>query len=112
MASVADQLPSEPRPPPRSVPWTRDRVVRGPPDRGQFPDPQASWCEQWATDEDVGHGFLVPVVAAWIAWRRRDRILAMKLEPAWWGLGVIAWGAAQGYRYAGRGAVPATQLRS
>lgn len=53
--------------------------------------------EQWATDEDVNHGFLVPLVAAWIAWSRRERILALKLEPAWWGLGVMAWGTAQGY---------------
>jgi len=53
--------------------------------------------QQWATDEDVNHGFLVPLVAAWIAWGRRERILAMKLEPAWWGLGVMAWGAAQAY---------------
>ncbi len=52
---------------------------------------------QWANDEDVNHGFLVPVVAAWIAWGRRERILAMKLEPAWWGLGVMAWGTAQAY---------------
>jgi len=51
----------------------------------------------WATNEDVGHGFFVPVVAGWIAWQRRDRILAMDLKPAWWGLGVMAWGIFQGY---------------
>jgi exosortase len=54
-------------------------------------------AQQWATDEDVNHGFLVPLVALWIAWGRREQILAMKLEPAWWGLGVMAWGLAQGY---------------
>ena len=39
----------------------------------------------------------MPVVAGWIAWQRRDQILAMKLKPAWWGLGVMLWGVAQGY---------------
>src|SRR6202163_4463453 len=53
--------------------------------------------EQWSTDEDVSHGFFVPPVAAFIAWQRRDRILALDYHPAWWGLGVMAWAALQGY---------------
>ena len=53
--------------------------------------------EQWATDEDVGHGFFVPAVALFIAWQRRDRILALERRPAWWGLAVMALGALQGY---------------
>jgi len=53
--------------------------------------------EQWSTDEDVSHGFFVPLVAAFIAWQRRDRILALDYHPAWWGLGVMAWAALQGY---------------
>src|SRR5205823_1302374 len=52
---------------------------------------------QWSTDEDVSHGFLVPVVAAWIAWQRRNEILSLDLKPSWWGLGLMAWGWAQGY---------------
>lgn len=53
--------------------------------------------EQWATDEDVGHGFFVPVVAAYIVWQRRDEILALEWKPAWWGLWVMLWGGAQCY---------------
>jgi len=53
--------------------------------------------EQWSTDEDVSHGFFVPPIAAFIAWQRRDRILALDYHPAWWGLGVMAWAALQGY---------------
>ncbi|MEO8050629.1 MAG: exosortase/archaeosortase family protein [Acidobacteriota bacterium] len=53
--------------------------------------------EQWSTDEDVSHGFFVPPVAAFIAWQRRDRILALDYHPAWWGLSVMAWAALQGY---------------
>jgi exosortase len=50
---------------------------------------------QWATDEDVGHGFLVPLVAGFVAWQRRDELLALEWKPAWWGLGVMFWGVLQ-----------------
>jgi exosortase len=52
---------------------------------------------QWSNDENVSHGFFVPLVALYIAWQRRDRILAMERKPAWWGLAIMAWGALQGY---------------
>jgi exosortase len=97
MATLADQLPERVSSVPvRSVPWTGMVWFGALLILGSYPILR-HLVEQWSTDEDVNHGFLVPVVAAWIAWGRRDRILAMKLEPAWWGLGVIAWGAAQGY---------------
>src|SRR5882724_9460722 len=53
--------------------------------------------EQWSTDEDVSHGFFVPLVAGFIAWQRREQILAMDYQPAWWGLGLMVWAALQGY---------------
>ncbi len=53
--------------------------------------------DQWMTDEDVSHGFFVPVVALYIVWQRRDKILALEYKPAWWGLAVMAWGALQAY---------------
>jgi exosortase len=53
--------------------------------------------EQWSTDEDVGHGFFVPLVAAYIAWQRRDQLLALEWKPAWWGVGVMLWGILQSY---------------
>jgi exosortase len=52
---------------------------------------------QWSTDEDVGHGFFVPVVAAYIAWQRREEILAIEWKPAWWGVIILAWGLVQSY---------------
>lgn len=51
--------------------------------------------QQWAHDEDMGHGFFVPVVAIYIAWQRREALLKAVPKPNWWGLAVIAWGAAQ-----------------
>ncbi|HEY7338448.1 MAG TPA: exosortase/archaeosortase family protein [Bryobacteraceae bacterium] len=52
---------------------------------------------QWLNDGDMGHGVFVPLVAAYIAWQRRDRLLALRLQPSWWGAVVIFWGIAQGY---------------
>ncbi len=53
--------------------------------------------EQWATDEDVGHGFFVPLVAAFVAWQRRDKLLQIEYEPAWWGVGIMLWGVLQSF---------------
>ena len=50
---------------------------------------------QWNNDPDMGHGFFVPVIVAYIIWQRRDELMAIKPEPNWWGLLVICWGAAQ-----------------
>ncbi|HLH39781.1 MAG TPA: exosortase/archaeosortase family protein [Bryobacteraceae bacterium] len=50
---------------------------------------------QWATDEDVGHGFLVPLVAGYIAWQRRAELLSLDWKPAWWGLAIMLWGVLQ-----------------
>ena len=53
--------------------------------------------EQWWNDADVGHGFFVPVVAGYIAWQRRDQLMALEWKPAWWGLGLMVWGGLQAY---------------
>src|SRR5438105_749612 len=49
----------------------------------------------WAADEDMGHGFFVPFVAAYIIWQRREALLALKPEPSFWGLVLLVWGAVQ-----------------
>ncbi len=97
MASVANQLPDQARiAKTPAIPWlpivwfTVLLVV------AYFPILK-HLVEQWSTDEDVGHGFFVPVVAGYIVWQRRDQILAVERRPAWWGLGVMAWGAVQGF---------------
>ncbi len=50
---------------------------------------------QWVTDEDMGHGFFVPLVAGYIIWQRRVALAAIKPEPNYWGLLILAWGAVQ-----------------
>ena len=46
---------------------------------------------QWNNDPDMGHGFFVPAVVAYIIWQTREELWAIKPEPNMWGLLVIAW---------------------
>ena len=52
---------------------------------------------QWNTDDDMGHGFFVPVLAAYIAWRKRDELAGVMARPNWWGLLIVIYGALQLY---------------
>ena len=52
---------------------------------------------QWSTDDDVSHGFFVPLVAGYIAWQRREKILSIEWKPAWWGVGLLIWAGLQSY---------------
>jgi exosortase len=54
-----------------------------------------SMGREWITDDDMGHGFFVPVVAAWIAWQKREEILGQPVKPSPWGLLLVVWGAIQ-----------------
>jgi exosortase len=49
---------------------------------------------QWWTDEDMGYGFLVPVVIGWIIWRERGRWRSLPVRPSGWGFAVLALGSA------------------
>jgi exosortase len=46
--------------------------------------------EQWSTDEDMSHGFAVPLVIAWIVWRERERWSNLPPQPSVWGYGLLA----------------------
>lgn len=52
-------------------------------------------AHQWATDADMGHGFFVPVVAGYIAWRRRNLLLATPRKTNNWGLVLVILAALQ-----------------
>jgi exosortase len=53
--------------------------------------------DQWMTDDDVSHGFFVPIVAGYIAWTRREALINMEWKPAWWGLGLLVWSGIQAF---------------
>ena len=50
---------------------------------------------QWSNDEDMSHGFFVPVVAGFIVWRRREELAATEARPSMWGLLLVGWGSIQ-----------------
>jgi exosortase len=49
----------------------------------------------WFTDDNMGHGIFVPVIAGYIVWRQRDELRALPARPSWWGLPIVLLGAAQ-----------------
>jgi exosortase len=50
---------------------------------------------EWATDEDMGHAFFVPLVAGFIVWQKRADILAQPVKPCWPAAVLVVWGFAQ-----------------
>jgi exosortase len=48
---------------------------------------------QWWTDEDMGHGFVVPAVILWIVWRERSSWQALPMRWSAWGFVVLVAGA-------------------
>ena len=54
----------------------------------------AGMVDQWSSDEDMGHGFVVPVVIGWIVWRERARWSSLAVEPSWWGIALLVAAAA------------------
>jgi exosortase len=51
--------------------------------------------KQWGNDEDMGHGFFVPLIAGYIIWQRRKELLAMTPKPDWRGLMLVIFAALQ-----------------
>lgn len=50
---------------------------------------------QWTNDDDMGHGFFVPLVAGYIAWQRKDALLATEPRSNPWGLVLMLWAVFQ-----------------
>jgi exosortase len=53
--------------------------------------------KNWGSDDDMGHGYFVPAIAAYIAWQKKDELVKLKAEPNWWGLLIVFYGAFQLY---------------
>lgn len=52
---------------------------------------------QWSNDDDMGHGFFVPIIAGWIAWQKLQEDDLPVPAPDWRGLLLLLWAAIQGY---------------
>lgn len=55
--------------------------------------------EKWATDPQYSHGFLVPVFAGYLLYRRRAQLAVGEFRPRWWGAGIVVAGL--GLRFVG-----------
>ena len=98
MSSVANELPSsptvaaaEPRIPWVSLAWFGALLILC------YAPVLTRLVQQWNNDEDMGHGFFVPVIAAYIAWQSRHKLFAERLEPNYWGLALVIYAALQLY---------------
>jgi exosortase len=47
---------------------------------------------EWIDLEEMGHAFFVPVVAGYVVWTERERILALPVKPFYPAIAVIVWG--------------------
>jgi exosortase len=52
----------------------------------------ARMVRDWYVDEDMGHGFFVPAVSAWLVWQQRQKLLSTPYRPNFWGLAVVLAG--------------------
>lgn len=95
MATVADKLEHAPAKV-RSISWTAIAWFGVLLIAAYFPI-LVKLVNQWSTDDDVSHGFFVPLVAGYIAWTRRDALLRIQWKPAWWGLALLVWAGLQAY---------------
>lgn len=59
-----------------------------------FYDSITYMAELWLTDENYGHGMLVPWITLYLIWQRRHLLIARSTSGSWWGLAWILMGAA------------------
>jgi exosortase len=50
---------------------------------------------QWFNDENMGYAFFVPLVAGYVIWLDRARILETPVKPCWPALALVVWGFLQ-----------------
>ncbi len=51
--------------------------------------------QQWETDEDMGHGFFVPVIVAYIVWKKKEELELLTPKVNYWGLLLVVAAGAQ-----------------
>ena len=51
-------------------------------------------ARKWQTDPEYSHGFLVPVFACYLLYRRRAMLADARFEPSWLGLGLLVLASA------------------
>lgn len=54
-----------------------------------FRDALWELVSRWTKQEEYSHGFLIPVISAYLLWTRRDAIEGSIGRPSWWGAALI-----------------------
>jgi exosortase len=49
-------------------------------------------AEQWYSDRDSSHGFLVPLVSAYLIWERREKLRSLPIKSSFWGIVLLGIG--------------------
>src|SRR3954451_24946984 len=60
-----------------------------------YASPLISLTDVWMHNEDMGHGFFVPIIAGYIVWQEKDELEKIPAQSNWWGLLLVLLGAAQ-----------------
>jgi len=94
MSETGGNPPAAPAAPTPPIPWTKVAWVIGLLVLAYLPI-LIGMANQWSTDDDMSHGFFVPAVAAYIAYQRREELLATEAKPSYLGLLLILWSLAQ-----------------
>lgn len=59
-----------------------------------FHDALFELVHRWSGQEEYSHGFLIPLVSAWLLWTRRDALVQSIGQPSYAGVGLIVLAAA------------------
>jgi len=54
-----------------------------------FHDTLLNLVDRWSRQEEYSHGFLIPIVVAWLLWTRRDAVRGAIGRPSWSGLVLV-----------------------
>jgi exosortase len=54
-----------------------------------------SMAGEWISNDDMGHGFFVPLAAGYLVWQQREELAALPVKTNWWGLAIVLLGMAQ-----------------
>lgn len=50
---------------------------------------------EWALIQDMGHAFFVPLLAGYVVWQDREKIMRQPVKPCWPALILVVWAFAQ-----------------
>ena len=57
-----------------------------------FQDGLAHLIVRWDEQEEYSHGYLIPLVSAYLIWQRVDFLKTLEFKPSWWPVGIVVAG--------------------